>query len=570
MRRRDLTGLLVCSAVGSALAQAQARESPEGSSAAPFALTSAERAAAVTPASYAYPPGTPERYGAVGDGIADDTGALVTAIRCNDVLTFSPARTYGIQSVKFPRGRTFVVNFNGARLRGIASKPTDCIVKLETQGATFIAYDIDMNFNPHYACGTWWYDPASSAQYNTVFGMKHSYGVRGLIYGELPGTSSTGFAQSENSIYGFRTRGIQNPFYGNHANGVLFFSQPIFVANNEEWPHTPAFDWKAARAFENHAGVVHVDGGEIELAATTAGYAADLSNCYFQGSIIETSEPVRISGDFVHISGGRTFMTRDDQSQFYIQPAVRGALRFANVSFLRSSGLGAYSNHPLVDATAADATFEVCMNGTASVDWRWAVQGADVRLVKGAVARYGHHRMSITDSDSAVYVLNSTAASLLDGRPLDRFGYSTAGWYLHQHSGTAALTATTHTGPPGYLPAQLSLATTGTAVANHLDTTNPATLGSSALRVRPGETYMVAAQIRRSAGTDAGITAEFYTPTGQLLRSLVLADRASVTASWSDVQAPLAIPAGAGFLGLGIHAIASSVLWTDFRITRCS
>ena len=569
MRRRELPGLLLSYAVGPASAEAQAREQG-GNFIAPFALTSGERAAEVTPVSYAYPAGAPERYGAIGDGIADDTGPLMTAIRCNDVLTFSPARTYGIQSIRFPGGRTFLVNFNGARLRGIANQPTDCIVKLEADGSTFIAYDIDMNFNPHYACGTWWYNSAASAQYNTFFGMKHSYGVRGLVYGALPGTRSTGFAQSENSIYGFRTRGVQNPFYGNHANGVLFFSQPIFVAHNEEWPPRPAFDWKAARAFENHAGVVHVDGGEIELATSTEGYAADLSNCYFQGSIIETSEPVQIIGDFVHISGGRTFMTRDDRPQFYIQADVRGALRFANVSFLRSSGLGVYSNLPLVDATAADAAFEVWMNGTASADWRWAVQGADVTLVKGGTARYTNHRMSITKADPSVYLVNSTAASLLDGRSLDRFGYSTAGWYLHRGAGTAALMATAYPGPPSYLPAQLSLATTGAAVANHLDTTNLATLRASALRVRPGETYMVGAQIRRLSGTDAGITAEFYTPTGEPLRSLVLADGASVTSSWNDVQAPLAIPAGAAFLGVGIHAAASTVLWTDFRISCCS
>ena len=570
VRRRELGELLLASLVGSAAAARADVPEQHPPFDGRFALTSGEREAGIIPADYSIPPGTPERYGAVGDGIHDDTEALVSAIKCNSALTFSPGRSYAVTTITFPRPRQFVVNFNGGAIRGIAKSPTDCIVKLEMEGSTFIAYNIDLNFNPQYACGTWWYNATASSQYNAFFGMKHSYGVRGLVYGALPGMTSTRFAQSENAIYGFRTRGVQNPFYGNHANGVLCFSQPIFVSHNEEWPKNQAFDWAKARALENHAGAVHVEGGEIQLAATTAGYAADLADCRLVGSIIETSVPIRIIGDEVRISGGRTFMTRDDQSQFYIQPALRGSLRFSQVSFQRSAGLGKHSNKPLVDATGAGAQFEVHLSGTESFDWRWTARGADVRLVQGTPARYVDHRMSITAADPSIYVLNSGAASLLDGKFVDRLGYSTMGWHLSRDVAAARLTATSYPGPEGYLPAQLSLAATGNAAASHVDTANLQSISISALRVRPGETYMITTQIRRSAGASCGIRANFYTLAGQPLSAEIVADSASVSSSWKEIQAPLAIPASAAFLGAAVYSENSTVLWTDFRIHRCS
>lgn len=50
-----------------------------------YPITKAEISASVTPTDYAYPPGHVFRYGAVGNGVADDTAALQDAVNANGI-----------------------------------------------------------------------------------------------------------------------------------------------------------------------------------------------------------------------------------------------------------------------------------------------------------------------------------------------------------------------------------------------------------------------------------------------------------------------------------------------------
>src|SRR6185437_8668536 len=127
--RRNFTELLLASAtVRGAIASSPAP--PEPAHGRVFSLTVRERQSGIEPSDYGYAPGTLERYGAVGDGVADDTTALTRAIACNDSLTFSPGSTYAVTTIRFPGGRRFFVDFNGATLRGISKLRADCIVRL--------------------------------------------------------------------------------------------------------------------------------------------------------------------------------------------------------------------------------------------------------------------------------------------------------------------------------------------------------------------------------------------------------------------------------------------------------
>lgn len=94
MHRRDIGKVLFASA-GTALiarsAQAQACTPPC------YPQTSAEIAQSVTPANTAYPPGNVRRYGALGDGTANDTQAILDANKVANVAAstvYFPSGTY--------------------------------------------------------------------------------------------------------------------------------------------------------------------------------------------------------------------------------------------------------------------------------------------------------------------------------------------------------------------------------------------------------------------------------------------------------------------------------------------
>lgn len=122
MLRRDITRLVLGSAVGTALiaqkAQAQTCSPPC------FPQTPAEQAAQITPTSYEYDTVVvnPDRYGAVGNGIADDTGAFTAAVAvlqrtAGGTLQLTSGKKYSIRGVVLPRNTT--LSMFGAKLIGM-------------------------------------------------------------------------------------------------------------------------------------------------------------------------------------------------------------------------------------------------------------------------------------------------------------------------------------------------------------------------------------------------------------------------------------------------------------------
>lgn len=389
-----------------------------------YPRTASEISAGVTPTNLSYLPGYFRRYGAVGDGTTDDRVAVQNAINSNDSVWGYQGDIYAINgSLTFPLGGPHYYNFQGSILRGTSTTAQPYLVKIGFENTIMIDYHVDTfnattNPNTNYACQTWWYNGTSSSQYNVVFGMRHSYGIRGMVYGAPVGSSgalalnagvssgsttatlavswsfptesynvvfsdgtvracvftnnsatitwttgipnnvtssafctSTAFAQSENSIHGWRTRGMQNPFYSNHINGIIFFSEPIFVSFYEEWTVQGNFNWNNARAVEAYYGAVVWHGGEIELAGSNVGFAADLSNSYVTNCIIETACPIKIVGDNVQISGGNYLNTQTTTAGFTIAGGVTGLLSLSDIEFKRPDNVGSFSNQPLVDST---------------------------------------------------------------------------------------------------------------------------------------------------------------------------------------------------------------------------
>ena len=86
-----------------------------------YPQTAAELAANVMPTVISYQPGDPRRYGATGNGIADDTNALTQCFSCNQIVNFpGPSYTFGI-SANIPYSITNgVINGNGSVIQPLA------------------------------------------------------------------------------------------------------------------------------------------------------------------------------------------------------------------------------------------------------------------------------------------------------------------------------------------------------------------------------------------------------------------------------------------------------------------
>lgn len=122
-----------------------------------YPRTAAEVTAGVTPSDYSYPAGTPERYGAVGDGTTDDSLAIRTGL--------SVLQNYGV--FKFSEGKRYRWECTQANpytgtgsMNGYAFNNKTGIV-IDARGATFVQTTVNnstfglFNFYDCTSCEVW-------------------------------------------------------------------------------------------------------------------------------------------------------------------------------------------------------------------------------------------------------------------------------------------------------------------------------------------------------------------------------------------------------------------------------
>lgn len=576
-QRRELTRTLFAAAVGAAALSEKA--TAQTCTALCYPLTTQESSAGVTPTNYAYPPGYPRRYGALGNGTTNDTAALTTCISCNSTVTFTEGDIYGVTSIVFPWHGPNKIDFNGALLRGIATSATSAVMVIQCGETNFHDVLIDLYSatstpNTNYTCAIWWYNASKSSQWVNIFGLYIRYAVRGVVYGPLPPNApDNSVLQSENKVYGFQTLGVQNPFYSNVGSGSVHFADPIFYSGADGWTTPDNYNPSVARALEINAGNVFAQGGEIELGGYTTGYAANLQNCYLVGMNIEIACPLQIMGDNVQIIGGLIFGNIAGFSAIHINAEATGLLKIVGTRFARSSG-GAYDESALINGTAAP-TFEIDLSDTASNEWRWGMNGGtdNVRLVSGCVVRYQNHRMSITASDPNIYILRTFPGdSLLDGSSFDRLGYTTSGWTTSVQSGSFIATVSGLAGPTGYQSAQLEAGTGGGY--GYLYSANVSTLANlqaTAIRVAPRDLYWASAWIKNVSGGTVKFVASFFNLSGTQLTDQLICDQNYLTdGSWVYAEGPVPVPTAAAYMAIGIYVGANLAAITDLRVRRAN
>lgn len=549
----------------------------------PFTRTPAEIAAGVTPSNYSYPPGSPRRFGAVGNGTNDDTTAVQNAINTSTTFEGYPGDIYGVTTVTFPSGGPNIIRLNGSKFRGIGAGNTTgeipAAVIFEFNFTNVYDYSIDLvgingnpTPNPAYACATWWSNANNGSQFNNIFGCLHESCQRGMVYGVLPGTTALQTTQSENMIYGWRTNGVSNPFFQNSAQGFVHFSEPIFFRDSSTWttatlPVGQVPLPSTARCLENEVGFLRAQGGEMIFSSSVVGFGCDLQGCDLHGMYWEGAPPVNIVGDQVQIVGGVYLNTQSNTSAFQIASGVTGSLRISDMLLEREEGAGATDMQAMINATAANASFTTVLSNTRSEEWPWSLVGNNIRLVVGGVSVYKNHRLHITATDPNIYNLNTPVDSMLTDNIFDRLAYTAGltGWELATSASGTTMSQAGLPGPPGYNPFEVHLHATGQAIAS--------SSGGAAVQVRPGELYWISAWVQISSGatgnTQFGVDLFGGTPS-----FIPVADATSIGAGvWTFVEGPVAVPSGNSntFMSIGLQCTGTADMFvTDVRVRRAS
>lgn len=524
-------------------------------------------------------------FGAVGNRVGnsgfDDTLAIANALNAaiagpRSVL-FSPG-SYGVVSITFPLGQ-LDITFDRAELVGIATAPTDCIVKMLSEGTRVKNMTINMAWNTNYKCGLWWYNSTASSQLNTITSLRIIYGVRGVVYGEFPGQTSTLFAQSENTIIGFTTRGVQNPWYGNHGNGFMYMVSPMFSCNDEEWAlrpaGTPAFNWVDGRALENIKGQLTVVGGSVQKAGVPGGFGADIALTRFLGTTFEVVAPLRIVGDGVGFtSRSYVSVTKDSIPQFVLAAGLSNTTTTFNDSDAsRAVGVGSYDGSSFFDATGAglDNTLEII--NSRLKEWKNDHISNNTPLVKNARVVLRNVSIQVT-AGQPFFNLDNSTQNLFTLKGIDGTGRTTTGWTALDGSPPTIA----NNGPSGKTQSSLQIANQLAVAANESSVAN---IKLSTLPCSPGDRFYFETQAAVVLGGNCNLVAKYYDLNGVAITTnpngfgngiYQIADLANqngrVGTEWRFISCMFIAPPTAAYVTVGARCDSTTVNLFNMEIRK--
>lgn len=325
-------------------------------------------------------------FGAVGDGVHDDTAAVQAAFDSGKPVLFGVS-CY-VQSVVISGvGKT--IDFNGHSLVGIAVNSPDYLLAITGRELTLYNVKVNCNFKPYTSAVRWCsLDAGSPAQYNNVYGMHIMYAAQGLCYGNSIGSPPVDAAQSENTIHNLTFRGVQTCFIGNQgANGYITLVAPILDCNPYEWGGQPGYNgtsWALnSRCFNNPSNNTLILGGELLKTTSQTGYGFEGNGVTMIGTIIE------IACKWGYLTGSMTikdadkngYMASDASSAFVVAASAgTGQLLLDNVFCYRGAAVASYSSVSFIDASACP-TYIVKIQSCTINEWMW--RGSDSPLIKG-------------------------------------------------------------------------------------------------------------------------------------------------------------------------------------------
>ncbi len=213
-------------------------------------------------------------FGAIGDGIVDDTDAIqaaITAVSDGGGLYF-PDGTYAVTEIFFDKTYQKIVFAGNATIKGIADSATDAIVHIVRRQCIFTNMTINGNYNLNYTASLQWHSNVDGSVY-PGFVRVHDLTIQnskiGILYGAA--TSPIDAPVSENHLTGYLTRGVERCIVLNQPNGVLFMTNCTLDCQQYEWPSD---DWSytVANCIENMQCTLSVSNCEFVKATSNDGW----------------------------------------------------------------------------------------------------------------------------------------------------------------------------------------------------------------------------------------------------------------------------------------------------------
>ena len=518
-----------------------------------------------------------------GTRTLDVTLAVQNAINASDGKgLFFPNGAYKVTTVEIGgEGRT--IWFDEATLYGGAVSGTDCVVRYKALQSNIFGMRINGNFNLNYSYMLWWYDATRSSQFNCFFGLEIFYAKVAMLYGAVPPASATNFAQSENTIYGFRTRGLERGVIMNHGNGFLFMEGQHLSVQGEEWAtNSPGnFDTSLNHAFLAYAGTLSLNGGELQnsiAASTSVGPRIEGGRVLMTGVVTEVSAPFGVSGK-LYINGGRIFNTQSLTPQFYIATGANAlsVIEVNDCTIERSDIVGSFSSQPLVNNVGSSDNIDITFKDCEIREWASFVQLANGNQQSVRYISCKYYPNGTQDPRYAVYKLDTNGQDITDLPNIDKKGYSTNGFYLTVSFGAGSSIALNADVPNAYYANSIQVLATGEAYATTADSTTLNSIKSTGFSVTQFDNFMIEGWFKivdTGTGVAAGAGLVVFDSAGTLVTFYnAFTNNASVmTTGWKYLRGIVQIPSGstAAYAGFGIRGNLNTVRMTGLKIRRAN
>lgn len=516
-----------------------------------------------------------KQFGAKGDGITDDTAAIQFCLDNFNYVSI-PAGNYNVTTLNATKGNQFV-DMQGSILIGISTVPVDCILNFQAVSSTWVGLVITGSFSSMYKCCVRWYNATQSSQFNVFFGMSlyHAYG--GLFFGPPLDQVSTLQAQSENTIYGFFTRGVQVNLEMNHGNGFLFLESPMLVAEALDWPAGGGFDHAKARCFIAQSGNLDILGGEMQNASGDAvlGRVFEVTGAsvYLTGAVTETNVPISYTSGLLVMNGGRTFNTTSNTSQFLIADGAVGELTICGGHrFLRPTGTGTFSAMPFASALGVASSLVVTVDDSVRIiEWRQDMAAGNLGLFIPYDA-FSNLRLSgtrfLVTSGSPEMVANNTGVNILAARQVDTTCITLQGWFQTIAFGGGTTYFTAGDGPPGYANTCIENAATGEAYVTNINSASTTTVRQTGIPCEPGDMFSFDIWIKINTGTSAGAGVLGYDQTGTLVgfTKYITESGKPTPTGWHRYFLSFTVPAGVNYIGIGSYGNIAHVRMSNVRV----